>query len=114
MRRTGTRTTIAAFGLLALSACAGPATTGREPAAAPAAGALAPMLQQVLETRRSGEPVVLPDGSRAVVLGTYRRRDGTWCRRFRVTDATGRARTGFACRQGEGRWVPMPDPFASV
>lgn len=114
MRSSGSGTTIAAFGLPALSARAGPATPGRMPAAAPAAGSLAPMLQPVLETRRSGEPVALPDGSRAGVPGTCRRRDGTRCRRFRVTHATGRARTGFACRRGGGRRVPMPDPFASV
>ncbi len=71
-------------------------------------------LQEVLETRRSGEPLRVRDGTvgRIVVLGTYRRRDGRWCRRFRIERAGAAPLIGFACRDPRGIWRLRPDPFA--
>ncbi len=71
-------------------------------------------LQEALETRRSGEPLRVRDGTvgRIVVLGTYRRRDGRWCRRFRIERAGAAPLIGFACRDPRGIWRLRPDPFA--
>ena len=76
---------------------------------APAPGAgLEPTVVRVLETRRSGDPLVLDGGrTRIVVLGTWRRRDGTYCRRYRIDREGEPAVVGFACRAKGGRWYPV-------
>ncbi len=120
MDRTGRRLCSAVVVIAGLLGCA-PSPGGR-PDPAPSLSltrllrqpAWARTLQWTLETRRSGEPVTVRHAvpGRIVVLRTYRRRDGRWCRRFRVEAAGHPTLTGFACRDDAGRWRLRPDPFA--
>jgi len=72
-------------------------------------------LQETLETRRSNEMNAWRDGATGIAgsivpLRTFRIETGVYCRDYRETILAGghvTARALTACRDGDGRWIPV-------
>jgi hypothetical protein len=65
-------------------------------------------LRQLLETARSGTPLVVASGGHTWKLKasfTFKSIDGEFCRRYEMTNATDGSFAGYACRGDDGQWL---------